>query len=130
MHEINYLAVLGCAVIGFIVSTVWYSVFSKQMAKLNKAYAGATQPKPWQILIEFGRNILLAIVIATLFDYIGVLDWIAGVEFGLILWVGFPLILLAGSVMWEKVPVKLAIFHAGDWLIKLLLFSAILGTWS
>ena len=122
MHEINYVAVLGCAIAGFIISTVWYSIFAKQMAKLNKAYAGSTQPAPWQILIEFGRNIILAIVIATLFNYIGVLDWIA--------WIGFPVVILSGSVLWEKVPLKLAAFHAGDWLIKLVLFSVILATWS
>ncbi len=129
MHEINYLAVLVCAVAGFVFSTVWYSVWGKQMGKLHKAYAGKQQPKPWQILIEFARNIILALVISLLFDYIGVFDWIAGIEFGLILWLGFPLVLLAGSVLWEKVPVKLAMFHLGDWFVKLLLFSVIIATW-
>jgi hypothetical protein len=46
---------------------------------------------------------------------------------GLVLWWGFPLVLLSGSVMWEKVPAPTAVLHAGDWLLKLLVISAIVG---
>jgi hypothetical protein len=43
------------------------------------------------------------------------------------LWAGFPLVLLTGSVIWEKVHPATAAMHAGDWLIKLLLIAVIIG---
>ncbi len=47
----------------------------------------------------------------------------------ILLWIGFPVVLLSGSVLWEDVPARLAAIHAGDWLIKLLLIGAILAAW-
>ena len=51
------------------------------------------------------------------------------VRLGLVLWIGFPFVLLTGSTMWEDVPWTLAAIHAGDWLVKTLLMTAILGVW-
>lgn len=45
------------------------------------------------------------------------------------LWIGFPFVLLTGSVMREKVPPVTAMLHAGDWLLKLLVIAAIVGLW-
>jgi hypothetical protein len=49
---------------------------------------------------------------------------------GLALWLAFPVILLLGSVVHERVPWQLAALHAGDWLVKLLVVSLVVGTWS
>jgi hypothetical protein len=51
------------------------------------------------------------------------------VGLGLLAWIGFPVMILLGSVQWEDVPWKLAAIHAGDWLVKLLILSVILGVW-
>jgi hypothetical protein len=32
-------------------------------------------------------------------------------------------------MMWDKVPTVTAVLHAGDWLLKLLVISAIVGLW-
>jgi len=48
---------------------------------------------------------------------------------GLALWVGFPTVILAGSVFHEKVPPTLAAIHAGDWLLKLLAIAGIVAVW-
>jgi hypothetical protein len=34
-----------------------------------------------------------------------------------------------GSILWEKVPFKMAAIHAGDWLVKLVLLAVIVGVW-
>jgi hypothetical protein len=31
------------------------------------------------------------------------------------LWIGFPVLLFSGSVMWQNVPWMLAVIQAGDW---------------
>jgi hypothetical protein len=50
------------------------------------------------------------------------------VRLGALVWV-FPARILLGSVVHENVSLMLAAIHAGDWLVKLLLMSVILGVW-
>jgi hypothetical protein len=38
-------------------------------------------------------------------------------------------VLLIGSVQWEKVPPMLAAIHTGDWLLKLLIITLIVTLW-
>ncbi len=45
------------------------------------------------------------------------------------LWIGFPVILLTGSVLWENVLWKVAAIHAGDWLVKMLVIPIIVSAW-
>ncbi len=75
------------------------------------------------------RNLVLAIVIAVVLDRLDTTGADEGLLLGLVLWVGFPVVLLAGSVFHEKVPPMLAAIHAGDWLVKLLAVTATLAVW-
>lgn len=43
------------------------------------------------------------------------------------LWAAFPVVLLTGSMIWERVPWQTAAIHAGDWLLKLLLVALAVG---
>jgi hypothetical protein len=45
------------------------------------------------------------------------------------LWVGFPLVLWVGAVVHEDTPVRLAAIHEGDWLVKLLVITLLIGIW-
>lgn len=45
------------------------------------------------------------------------------------LWAGFPFVLLSGSVIWDRVPPVTAGLHAGDWLLRLVVTSVIVGLW-
>jgi len=38
-------------------------------------------------------------------------------------------VLLTGSVIWESAPRQLAAIHAGDWLLKLVVISILVGLW-
>ena len=130
MDGLNYLAIIVVSLLAFIASIVWYISFGKQLPKLNpKAYGEMKRPKPVEMVIEILRNIILAFVIAYMVHRFGVTSFAGGLALGLILWVGFPVILLSGSVLHEKVPTKLAAIHAGDWLIKIFLMTIILGMW-
>ena len=130
MRDINYLAVVVAAVMAFVLSTAWYIGFAKQRADLSPAaVADMKKPQPLKMLIEVVRNIVLAYVLAYLVTRLGVADWPSAIRFGLLAWIGFPVLLLTGSVMWENVPWKLACIHAGDWLVKILLMVSILSRW-
>ena len=130
MRDINYLAVVVAAVTAFVLSTAWYIGFAKQRADLSPAaVADMKKPQPLKMLIEVVRNIVLAYVLAYLVTRLGVADWPSAIRFALLAWIGFPVLLLTGSVMWENVPWKLACIHAGDWLVKILLMVSILSRW-
>ena len=127
--ELNFLAIGVAAVAAFILSGVWYGVFGRRLAELHPAYADSGPPSARDVVVELARNLVVAGVLAWLVYQIGVDDWTQAALLGFVLWVGFPLIILIGSVYHEKVPVKLASIHAGDWLLKLVVIAIIVGVW-
>lgn len=129
--ELNYLAIVVAAVVAFVMSSAWYIGFGSQLAGLNAAYADADAASmpPWKILVELGRSLVVAAVLAGLAEQIGTSGLAGAVVLGLVTWIGFPFIILAGSVIHENVPWKLAAIHAGDWLVKLIVIAAIVGLW-
>jgi hypothetical protein len=135
MVPVNYLAVLVAAVVVFILGWLWYSplLFFKPWMRARgmdptAAMAGAKMPGG-KLAIEFLRCLVLAYVIARFVALIGIRQWMGAVHFGLFLWIGFPVILLVGSVLWENVPWKVAAIHAGDWLVKTLVIPIIVTAW-
>jgi hypothetical protein len=84
---------------------------------------------PWLLAVEVAKHLVVAAVVAGLAAGIGTTAWPTAVLLGLALWVGFPVILLLGSVVHENVPWRLAALHADDWLVKLLLIAVIVGIW-
>jgi len=130
MLTVNYLAVVVAAVAAFVVSFVWYIVFGEQLSSPRGMGAAAmTTPPAWMMVIELGRSLVVASVVAGLATRLGIADWMGAALLGLTAWIGFPAVLLAGSVLWENVPWMLAAIHAGDWLVKLLIISVIVSVW-
>ena len=54
-------------------------------------------------------------------------DLAAGLVLGAALFVGFPLVLWVGAIVHEGTPVRTAVLHGGDWLVKLLAIGAIVS---
>ena len=135
MVSVNYLHVLVAAVVVFVLGWLWYSplLFFKPWMRLRgqdpvAAIAGAKMPGG-KLLVEFVRCFVLAYVIARFAALLGIASFFGAVHFGLFLWIGFPVIILTGSVLWENTPVGVAAIHAGDWLVKLLVIPIIVTLW-
>jgi len=133
MLGINFLAVVVAAVAAFAASSVWYMVFGKERMKLlgndPAAMADMRKVPAWKMPTEFVRGLIVAYVLARFVALLGIVEWRGAVQLGVWVWIGFPLMILVGSVMWDKRPWKLAAIHAGDWLLKVLLMAVILGVW-
>ena len=125
----NPFAIVVTALVAFIVSAVYYIAFAGARAALSPAARAAGRPSLQQIGLELVRTLVLAVVLATLVSFLAIGDWVGAVRLALLLWIGFPVILLSGSVIYESVPPKLAAIHAGDWLIKLLVMVSMLAAW-
>jgi hypothetical protein len=116
------LGIVIAAPAAIVISAVYYSAVSP---------APAPEPSPQRstaslAIVELIRNLAVTALVAGLF---AVADWngpSAGVLLGLSLWI-LPVVLLAGSVFHEGVPVRRAALHSVDWLIKLVAIGAIIG---
>lgn len=130
MLGIHYWAVVVAAVAAFVASSAWYIVFGKELAKASAAFAeGLQKRQPWKILVVMVQSLVLALVLAYFIGLIGGVDWIGAVRVGVLLWIGLSAVQWVGSMLWEKVPLKMAAIHAGDWLVKLVLIAVIVGVW-
>ncbi len=131
--RLNYGAILLSAVAAFALSFVWYSALAEPMLRMHPVSpataADMVRPPVAKMLAEIARSLILASVLAWLVGRLGVSTWTSAVWLAVLLWVGFPFVLWAGAIMWENVPLELAAIHAGDWLLKLVLISVIVGVW-
>jgi hypothetical protein len=131
---INYWAVLVSTVVAFVMGGLWYSplLFGKAWAKLrgmDSAEAAGTQMRPPEILAEFIRGLIVAVVLAGFVVHLGVVNWVGAISLGLAVWIGFQATSIVGSVVHEQYPVKLYAIHTGDALTKTLVMAVILGVW-
>ncbi|MEY2412505.1 MAG: hypothetical protein QOD84_1111 [Acidobacteriaceae bacterium] len=129
MRRVNLFALAVATVLAFIASSLWYSplLFGHQFLELSGI--AQSQPNAMKALLELIRTSILAYVIARLLLMLNIPDWKGALRLGLWLWIGFPVILLTGSMLWQNVPWQLAAIHSGDWLIKLILIPVVLVAW-
>jgi hypothetical protein len=127
----NYLAVVVAAVAAFVGSSVWYGVFGQQLAKVSPVFAElqAEKPAAWRILTVFAGSLLLSFVVAYVIGLKADATRMSAVGIGCLLWLGLSAVQWPSSMVWENVPLTMAAIHAGDWLMKLGVISAIVGAW-
>ena len=125
----NPWAILVSAVVVLGLSSVFYGLLATQLAALSAAYAESSNPPRWKMLVELLRSLVVASVVAGLVAQLGVTGWLDASLLALTAWIGFPVAILAGSVLWEKVPWRLAAIHSFDWLLKLVVIALIVTVW-
>ena len=130
MSRVNFLALAVVVVVAFIASSLWYSplLFGREFLALS-GVAGSPSPNAVKALCELLRTFVLAYVVAHLVIRLNIVDWKGALRLGLWLWIGFPVVLLTGSMLWQNAPWQLAAIHSGDWLIKLILIPIAVAVW-
>jgi uncharacterized BrkB/YihY/UPF0761 family membrane protein len=131
IRRMNYLAVFVAAVAAFVASSVWYTVFanaSMELRGIDPDTAANMGTPAWTMLFVIVQSLIVAFMLAYFVMHLGIVDWKRAVCLGAMVWI-FPAMILLGSVVHENVPLMLAAIHAGDWLVKLVLMSVILGVW-
>lgn len=121
MSELLLPVLVGTA-IAFVIGGTWYGI-------LGTAAEPAPRAPSWTYGVEVLRCLVLAAVVIGLAAAIDVGSWWAGLVLGLVLWVGFPLVLWTGALLHEGTPVRTAALHGGDWLVKLLALGLLAGLW-
>jgi hypothetical protein len=114
-------------VVAFLVSFTYYAVVPAAPAPEAKAaVARDARPEPWRIAVELLRSAVVAGLLTGLMRTAGWDGAAQGALLGLTLW-SLPIVLLSGSVLWERVPARSAMLHAGDWLLKLVAIGGVVG---
>jgi hypothetical protein len=127
VSAVSPLRVAAAAGAAFVASSAWYGALGSRLAELDDAYAGPS-PSPAVIApIELVRTGVVATAVSVLADRLPARGPREALVLGAGLWAAFPVVLLTGSVVHEKVPWQLAAIHAGDWLAKLLLVATVVA---
>jgi hypothetical protein len=122
------LGIVAAVLAAFVLSSVYYAAATPlERRAVGAAALDRGRPQVWKVVTELVRTAVVASVFAWIAHRSGDLDVRHGVVLAVVAWVGFPLVLLTGSVTWERVHPATAALHAGGWLLKLLLIAAILG---
>jgi Protein of unknown function (DUF1761) len=133
MPGVNLLAVVVATIAAFVLSSIWYIIFGKawteHLGKVPGATADIRKTPAWKRLAELVRSFVFSYVLACVIALAGIRGWTAALQFGFLVWLGFPFMILSGSVLWDRVPWKLAAIHVGDWFMKVLALTVILAVW-
>lgn len=124
------LAALVAGLAGGLVTPLWYVALQDLHARLLPAGSRSVtdfRSAPLAAkLLDFGRGFIVAGVLAVLVRLCGVTTVLGGVGLALLLWVGFPVVLLMAPVIWGGEPWRLQLIHAGDWLVKLVVMAVVI----
>jgi Protein of unknown function (DUF1761) len=122
------LGIVVAAVAAFVASSAYYAAATPMERRvLGDAAMDRGRPGPWKIGSELVRTMAVGAVFAWIASRAHELAVPGALGLALAAWVAFPVVLLSGSVMWERVAPVIAAMHAGDWLLKLALIAVAIG---
>ena len=126
----NAAAVLVAAIAAVVFAAVYYSMLAGTAARFSAAWADQGRSPAGLLAFELVKSVVLALVVAGLVEAIGIADVSGALGLALGLWIAFPILLLAGSVVHEKAAWQLAGIHAVDWLAKLVIIGLVVTIWA
>ncbi len=136
--ELNYLAIIGCAILSMVIGGVWYGpLFGRTWARLI-----GSDPDDLEKIKEMQKKaapLYLVQFLFTLFQVYVLAHFIngwkeaSGIETSLWIYGAFVIPIIAGTVMWNNYTKKEAwtrfLIQAGYQLVLFVLFGVILGVW-
>ncbi|MBI2079795.1 DUF1761 domain-containing protein [Candidatus Micrarchaeota archaeon] len=130
--EINYLAVVGAAVLSMVLGMLWYGpLFGKKWMGLM-GYSEKNMPKGnmgQMYILAFVGALVMAYVLSHFVDYAEAKTLVEGAMVGFWVWLGFMATLMLGSVLWEGKPWELYFLNAGHKLVEVVVIAVLLTMW-
>lgn len=138
MVQINYLAVLVCAVLSMVLGFVWYGpLFGKKWMEIIKADPNDLERR--KEMQKAAGKLYVVQFLLTLFQVWVLASYIVGwndgleVERAIWIWAGFVLPTVAGAAMWNNDSAKISwarfLIQGGYQLILFVMFGIVLGAW-
>ena len=142
MPQVNYLAVLVCAIVSMVIGALWYGPFfgkvwtagmgwdpknKEEMEKMKKSAAGS-----------YAQMFVLALITAYVLANV---EWafhaampsfqgiLLGLQTGFYTWLGYFLPVKYGDKLWGGKKFKYVSVDLGYYLVNLLIVGSILAIW-
>ncbi len=135
--EINYLAVLVSAVLGFAIGMAWYSPFLfgniwMKLSGISKTSVEKSKKKGMakSIAASFVGGLVMSFVLAHFIDIAGSVTALEGAQTGFWIWLGFIAPVMIGMVLWEGKSFKLYTVKVLHYLAVLMVMGSILAVWA
>jgi hypothetical protein len=134
MHgfEVNWLAVLGAAVVRFAIGGAWFSpfAFGPKWGKLVAIDGQAAKARMTRAMaIDFFAGFVTAWVLANLLQFLGVHGVVSGARVSFFVWLGFVAMPFLSAAAYEGRPLTLFAIVSGFWLVALLAMGGLIGAW-
>jgi hypothetical protein len=128
ISHLNWLAVIVLWIAHVVISLLWYqpALFGKAWVNLSgKELKPATQWFPAGLAAHFVCVFALAVIV----NLANATTFVEGLALGLLVSICFIGAMLAGELVWEKIPFKLFLIRLGDQMLTLSLAGVILALW-
>jgi uncharacterized protein DUF1761 len=117
--------VLVAAVAALVASALYYMALGAVYEQLRGGVSAT--PELWTMIVQLGRNIVVAGVLATLLHMVRATTRRDTLRVGMLVWLGFQAMAVLGSVIHESYPFGLYLLHVGDALLATLVMTLVLG---
>lgn len=130
---INYLAVIVCAIILWVLGAAWYSpaLFAKQwMALLGiTREPGKRDGLLLGMTASFFGDLVMSFILANIVIWSNTSGFGRGAVLGILMWIGFIASPNLPQGLYERRPFKLFAINSGYWLLGLFIVGGILAAW-
>lgn len=132
--DVNFWAVLVASVANIIIGALWYGpLFGKAwMAMMNFQKSDLKSMKlnaATSMVLGFVGALITNYFLAVFIGVTNVSTILSGMAVGFWIWLGFAMPLNAGVFLWEGKSINLFLFNTAQYLISILIASAIIAAW-
>jgi hypothetical protein len=137
LPDVNYLAVLVCGVLIFMLGGLWYSplLFAKRWMALmglteeDIKAASSKSPTPLMYLSVFICGLVTAYVLAVVMNHFENVTVIRGAMIGAGCWLGFAATTSYGTSLFSMKPRELWLINSSYNLVSFVIAGVILALW-
>lgn len=135
LPHVDYLAVLVCGVVIFLLGGAWYSklLFARPwvalMGKSEEELKANAGPMPLNLLIAFLCGLVSAYVLAALMNHHQPITIARGAKLGAVCWLGFTAAPTLATATFSQIPKRLWMINVCYDLVSYVLAGIILAYW-
>jgi Protein of unknown function (DUF1761) len=119
---------VGAALLPMVTSSVYYIITSDLYLTMRGIDPNNPPPEQvWPIVGQLARNAVVVGVLAVLMRRLRIAGTPGALRLGLLVWLGFQAMAVAGSVLHEQYPLGLYLLHIGDALQATLVMVFLIG---
>jgi hypothetical protein len=127
-QNLNWIVVFCAWILHVVISLIWYQpiFFGKTWVELT---GKEMKPAKQWIPVGFLAHLFAVISLALIIKLSNATTALEGLFWGLLVSIGFIGAILAGELVWEKIPFKLFLIRVGDQILTLCIAGVMLSLW-